>query len=87
MAVAKTAGWIIVRRWEHEVRAGPDEVASSVARIVASGRPVRPRSAWRVFQVEPVDTAGTRERRHEVDILRPSRTRVIERRRSTTKGW
>lgn len=87
MAAARNADWTIVRYWEHEVRANHEGVASTVARAVEAGGRLRLRSLWRVFRVDVIDAAGKRERRHSVDILRPTRTKVIERTRSTKKGW
>lgn len=75
-------GWRVVRVWEHEVFTNIDGV---VDRVLAATDPLNVVS-WRLVRVEPLDEAGTRERRHlrELRGLAPDR---FEEQARHTKKW
>lgn len=74
-------GWLVVRFWEHEVRANPLKTALRVARVLATRRSVVER--WRVVEVEVRDQ--TLELRTERRLLRTEAWRQTLGARSTIK--
>lgn len=78
------AGWCVVRRWEHEVRQGPAQVASEVLKL-AGGAPPSDVTQWRVVRVDVLDPVQRLERRVLQDLLNPAMTREEVGLRKTTK--
>jgi hypothetical protein len=71
----------VVRFWEHEVFTNIEGV---VERIVAAPDTLNVVS-WRVWWVEPLDEAGTRERRHLRELRGLAPDRFEEQARHTRK--
>lgn len=78
------AGWCVLRRWEHEVRQGPAQVAGEVLEL-ARGAPQPVGPQWRVVRVDVLDSLERVERRVLQDLLNPGMTREEVGRRRTTK--
>lgn len=78
-------GWRVVRVWEHAVFEALEEV---VAEVVASleAEEWRPKPQQRVIQADPIDEAGSRERRTHVPLRAPFNPTEVERPRHT-KQW
>lgn len=74
-------GWRVVRVWEHEVFTALDGV---VERILAAPDALNVVS-WRVCWVEPLDEAGTHERRHLRELRGLAPDRFEEQARHTRK--
>jgi DNA mismatch endonuclease (patch repair protein) len=74
-------GWRVVRVWEHEVFTNLEGV---VERIVAAADTLNVVS-WRVWWVEPLDEAGTQERRHLRELRGLAHDRFEEQARHTRK--
>lgn len=77
-------GWSVLRFWEHEVFTDVEGVVERIGRARA-GQAARSSAEWRVLAAEPLDEAGTRERRVLCSLRDPSRTRVVEQKRHTRK--
>jgi DNA mismatch endonuclease, patch repair protein len=82
----ESAGWRVIRIWEHELWRDPAAAALTV--LDALKGTVAPAAApsWRVARVEVLDRVLDLERRHLVNLYAPSETRVEERKRSTAKA-
>ena len=80
----ESAGWTVLRFWEHEVHTGLDECVACVAAALRGRRP--PERSWRVVSVEPIDKQDEDLERWSLEDLRDhSRSRSRVRKRSTAK--
>jgi DNA mismatch endonuclease (patch repair protein) len=82
-SVLESAGWTVLRYWEHDVFTRLAWVARQVARACAGGR-IPQREAWRVLVAKAISTHGVYERRTLV-ALRGARQRTARHRRHTRK--
>ena len=83
-AKLEALGWRVCRLWEHDVFTHPGRMVRQLTAAVRD--PVwRPSTSWRVFRVDTTGDHGERECRHLRELRNPSRTRVVERARSTKK--
>jgi DNA mismatch endonuclease, patch repair protein len=82
----ETAGWRVIRVWEHDLWRD----AATAARVVldalkeSAPSPGSPPS-WRVFRVELIDAAADLERRHLVELHGPAEPHTVLRKRTTSK--
>lgn len=84
VAQLEALGWRVFRVWEHEVFESIDVIAAAIAagvNGVAMGR----RASWRLFQVDPLDEAGTRERRNLTELRGLDLDQTVEQARHTRK--
>lgn len=80
----EAAGWTVLRIWEHSVRRDPARAASMVVGALEGAR-LAVQDDMRVFRVDVIDRAADLERRFLADLRDETKTRVEERRRTTTK--
>jgi DNA mismatch endonuclease, patch repair protein len=81
-----SAGWTVLRFWEHEVYTGLDAVVQAVEREVREGPSGGAKgTVWRVVQVTPLSEDGSVERRVLERLHDPEDQRVVEGHRSTAK--
>jgi DNA mismatch endonuclease (patch repair protein) len=83
-AELESAGWRVVRGWEHEVWESPLDLVVDVWRALNDSI-WRPRSDWRVVRVEELDPASRLERRFEETLRAPIAVRSADGRRITAK--
>jgi len=84
VATLEADGWLVFRVWEHEVFEALDDVADGIVAAIAAGNAAATAS-WRVWKVEPLDEAGTLERRHLRELRGSSPDREVEQARHTRK--
>ncbi len=72
----ETAGWRVVRVWEHEAEGPLAEVARRICDVIT--RPEEPRTDWRVVGVVQPSRQGGRPRRRLEDLREAWRQRVEE---------
>ena len=77
----RSAGWLVVRLWEHEVRENVDAAASRIRRALLTGRTNVDR--WRVVEVTTTD--AHHERRQLRRLVKPTRWKIEEGPRTTAK--
>lgn len=78
-------GWKVLRVWEHDVMADPEDTFRGVEAILLRNRR-RPGPFWRVILAVPLDPEGIWEQRTLVSLESPSRRRR-ERHRRHTRKW
>lgn len=83
VAALVSAGWTVVRIWEHEVLEAPEQVVEKV--LIALENSVTSLNAERVVRVEVMDAATDLERRHLESLTDPNARRQEERIRLTRK--
>jgi len=83
-AELESLGWRVIRVWEHEVFEELSEVVESVERALQDSE-WAPQPSWRVLAAEPIDEAGSEERRVVVDLRDPQLRKVVQQARTTTK--
>jgi DNA mismatch endonuclease (patch repair protein) len=84
LATLEADGWLVFRVWEHEVFEALDDVADRIVTGIAAGR-AGASTSWRVWKVEPLDEAGTIERRHLRELRGAAPDRQVEQARHTRK--
>ena len=77
-------GWRVYRIWEHEVFESLLRVVSQIRKMVKDER-YCPRGRWRVSRVDVWDRDNDIEKRFLKLLLDPCTSRVVTRRRTTTK--
>jgi DNA mismatch endonuclease, patch repair protein len=79
-----SAGWRVVRVWEHEVLGGLEALLVRLLETLASTRRSRARQ-WRVLSADALDEQGQHERRHLISLSNPTLKRRVRVRRHTRK--
>lgn len=80
----EAAGWTVLRIWEHSVRRDATSAAASVVSALEGTR-LGAKVDLRVYRVDVIDRTTDLERRFLADLRDETKTRVEERRRTTTK--
>jgi DNA mismatch endonuclease, patch repair protein len=81
----ESAGWRVIRIWEHELWRDPAAAARSVLDALKGSAAPAAAPAWRVIRVDVLDPVLDLERRLLVNLHAPDETRVEERKRTTAK--
>jgi DNA mismatch endonuclease, patch repair protein len=81
----ESAGWRVIRIWEHELWRDPATAARNVLDALKGSAAPAASPAWRVVRVDVPDPALDLERRHLVNLHAPGEIRVEERKRTTAK--
>jgi DNA mismatch endonuclease, patch repair protein len=80
-----SAGWRVIRIWEHDLWRDPAAAARTVLDALKGRAPAAGTASWRVVRVDVLDPALDLERRHLVNLNGPDEIRVEERKRTTAK--
>lgn len=80
----RSAGWIPLRFWEHEVWSDLSGVVTVIIAHLSTGMERR-RENWRLIEVQVVDPERDIESRRSVMLESPTSEDVVERMRSTKK--
>jgi DNA mismatch endonuclease, patch repair protein len=81
----ESAGWRVIRIWEHELWRNPAAAARKVLDALKGDVAPVAEPSWRVARVDVLDPVLDLERRHLLNLREPNETRVEERKRTTGK--
>jgi len=81
----ESAGWKVVRIWEHEIHEALDEVVERVAEAMAGLESDNDAPRWQVVSVEVIDEAEALERRRLTRLRDPLSVRIDQQKRHTRK--
>lgn len=80
----RSAGWLPVRFWEHEIWSNISDVVDTIIGVLSTGTEPSTKN-WRLIEVETIDTELDIEQRRCVILESPTIERITQQKRSTKK--